>query len=103
MAVGRERAQAQLFGRGEGLAVVVGGGLALWGRLAWRALVPFVVTSIPAAFIGGLLVLPAYLYKPLVGVVLIVAAVQLFRRARRAAEADQPPTECTTPDPAKSA
>jgi uncharacterized membrane protein YfcA len=64
----------------------------LAGHVAWRALLPFVVASIPAAFIGGLLVLPAYLYKPLVGVVLIIAAVQLFRSARRAATEEQPPT-----------
>jgi uncharacterized protein len=64
----------------------------LSGHVAWRALVPFVVASIPAAFIGGTLVLPSNLYKPIVGVVLIVAAVQLFRSARHAGAAEQPPT-----------
>ena len=38
MAVGLEWAHAQLFGQGEGLAVVAGSGFALWGRLACRAL-----------------------------------------------------------------
>jgi uncharacterized membrane protein YfcA len=74
------------------VATIVTARFQLAGHVAWRALLPFVVASIPAAFVGGLLVLPAYLYKPLVGVVLIVAAVQLFRSARRAGEAEQPPT-----------
>ena len=52
---------------------------ALAGHVRWSAVVPFVIASVPAAFIGGTLVLPGDLYKPLVGVVLIVAAVQLFR------------------------
>jgi uncharacterized protein len=65
----------------------------LSGHVAWRALVPFVVASIPAAFIGGTLVLPSNVYKPIVGVVLIVAAVQLFRSARQAGAFEQPPTQ----------
>lgn len=65
----------------------------LSGHVAWRALLPFVVASIPAAFIGGTLVLPSSLYKSIVGVVLIVAAVQLFRSARQAGAVEQPPTQ----------
>src|SRR5262249_23047517 len=38
LAVRLERAHAQLLGQGEGLAVVADGGLALWERLARRAL-----------------------------------------------------------------
>jgi uncharacterized membrane protein YfcA len=63
------------------------------GHVAWRAVVPFVVASIPASFVGGTLVLPSNIYKPIVGVVLIVAAVQLFRSARQAGAAEQPPTQ----------
>jgi hypothetical protein len=51
------------------------------GRIAWRSLVPFVVASIPLAFVGGLIVLPGSLYKPLVGVVLLGAAVRFFATA----------------------
>ena len=58
---------------------------ALAGHVRWRALVPFVTGSIPAAYVGGMLVLPGEVYKPLVGVVLLAAAVQLARTARRAA------------------
>jgi uncharacterized membrane protein YfcA len=61
----------------------------LAGQVRWRAVLPFVLGSVPAAFIGGSLTLPSYLYKPLVGVVLIVAAVQLFRSARAASAAEQ--------------
>jgi uncharacterized membrane protein YfcA len=53
------------------------------GRIAWRSLVPFVIASIPLAFIGGLIVLPGSLYKPLVGVVLLGAAVRFFATAGR--------------------
>jgi hypothetical protein len=35
---------------------------------------PFLIGSIPAAFIGGAILLPPELYRPLVGAVLIVAA-----------------------------
>src|SRR5439155_1514929 len=38
VAVRLERAHTQLFGQGEGLAVVADGGLDLWGCLARRAL-----------------------------------------------------------------
>jgi len=63
----------------------------LAGHVRWRALVPFLIGSIPLAFIGGTLVLPAAIYKPIVGIVLLVAAVQLLRTASRAAESDTKP------------
>ena len=74
------------------VATIVTVRFGLAGHVAWRALLPFVIASIPAAFVGGLLVLPSNLYKPIVGVVLMVAAVQLFRSARQAGAAAQPPT-----------
>jgi uncharacterized membrane protein YfcA len=58
------------------------------GFISWRALAPFVLGSIPLAFLGGSLPISGALYKQLVGAVLIVAAIQLFRTARRAAKAD---------------
>ena len=44
------------------------------GHVRPGSTVPFLVGSIPAAFIGGAILLPPELYRPLVGVVLIVAA-----------------------------
>lgn len=49
---------------------------------SWQLLLPIIVGSIPLAFIGGLISLPSSIYKPIVGVVLIVAAWQIFSRAK---------------------
>jgi uncharacterized protein len=58
------------------------------GRLFW----PFALTSIPAAFLGGRVTLPSPAYKAAVGVVLLFAAVQLYRTAGRVvAEVTRPP------------
>jgi uncharacterized protein len=43
------------------------------GALLW----PFALGSIPLAFVGGAIQLPGHVYKVLVGVVLIIAAVRL--------------------------
>jgi hypothetical protein len=40
---------------------------------------PFALGSIPAAFIGGQILLPGHIYKPVVGVVLLYAAISLLR------------------------
>jgi uncharacterized protein len=53
------------------------------GLFSWRLLWPFAVVSIPAAFIGGATMLPARTYKILVGVVLLYAAVWMFRSSLR--------------------
>jgi uncharacterized protein len=66
------------------------------GYISGRALVPFLIGSVPFAFIGGSLPISGALYKQLVGVVLIVAAIQLARTARQAARAD---TGQATPNP----
>ena len=54
------------------------------------ALLPFLVGSVPAAFIGGGLTLPTTLYQPLVGAVLLVAAARFGWTAANAG-ADFPP------------
>jgi hypothetical protein len=64
------------------------------GYFVWRDFYPFALTSIPAAFIGGALALPSQIYKPVVGVILLLAAAELMRSARRAAEG-----EAVHPDP----
>ena len=47
------------------------------GLLPWRQLVPLVVGSVPAAFVGGSLELPEAVYRPAVAVVLLVGAWRL--------------------------
>jgi uncharacterized membrane protein YfcA len=54
---------------------------AIAGLIDWRRLAPFLVGSIPLAFIGGGVSLPGPLYRILVGIVLLVAAVRLFQTA----------------------
>ena len=60
------------------------------GHVAWRELLPLGLASVPCAFIGGAIPLPDSIYKPAVGVVLLIAAMLLFRRvvARNATSAN---------------
>jgi uncharacterized membrane protein YfcA len=43
----------------------------------WKVFLPFAVTSIPFAFIGGQISLPTNIYRPLLGLVLLFAAFRL--------------------------
>lgn len=54
---------------------------------------PFVLASVPAAFVGGYLVLPEGIFEPLVGIVLLWAAVLLLWRppVPEGEVADRPP------------
>jgi uncharacterized membrane protein YfcA len=63
------------------------------GLFSWRLFWPFAVASIPAAFIGGATMLPGRAYKILVGVVLLYAAVWMFRSSLKplSKEAHLPP------------
>lgn len=54
------------------------------GFFSWRTFWPFALSSIPAAFIGGWLTLPAAVYKGIVGAVLLYSAVRIFFSAKRA-------------------
>jgi len=51
------------------------------GFFSWRTFWPFAVASIPAAYIGGSLTLPVFIYKLIVGLVLLYSAVRLFLSA----------------------
>src|SRR6266478_6235772 len=44
------------------------------GHFDWRTFYPFAILSIPSAFVGGVIHLPPAIYKPAVGVILVVAA-----------------------------
>lgn len=63
------------------------------GLFKWKLFWPFAAASIPAAFVGGAVTLPVRGYRILVGLVLLYAAVWMFRSARQtqAAAAGHPP------------
>jgi uncharacterized membrane protein YfcA len=49
------------------------------GLFSWRLFWPFAIVSVPAAFFGGAMTLPPHWYKVAVGIVLLYAAVWMFR------------------------
>jgi uncharacterized membrane protein YfcA len=56
------------------------------GYVRPMAILPFLVGSVPAAFLGGALTLPANVYRPIVGGVLLVAAARFGITAGRPSE-----------------
>ena len=52
------------------------------GHFSWSLFWPFALLAVPAAFLGGYLHLPAAIFNPLVGVVLLFSAWRLFQRRR---------------------
>ena len=48
------------------------------GQLRWRAVWPFMIGSLPFAFVGGAIQLPGQYYRPIVGVVLLFAGLRLL-------------------------
>jgi multidrug efflux pump len=58
------------------------------GAFSWSLLWPFIVASIPFAWLGGWIMLPSHYYKPLVGVVLIYTAWYSFQSAQRTEPAE---------------
>ena len=75
------------------LNLLVGGiGLYRWwrgGHVRWRNVLPFVLASAPAAFLSAQVKLPKESYSMLLGIVLLVAAIGVFRHASRAEAEDQ--------------
>lgn len=51
------------------------------GAFSWRLFIPLAATAIPMAYLGGSLQLPVHWYKPLVGLVLVYAALRSFYSA----------------------
>ena len=49
------------------------------GHFHWRLFWPFAVTSIPFAFLGGMITLPDPVYRRILGLVLLFAAYRLWR------------------------
>lgn len=60
------------------------------GHFSWRTFWPFAVTSIPFAFIGGMITLPTTVYKLVLGVVLILAAIRLAWNLKSDTETKEP-------------
>ncbi len=58
------------------------GSIQFWraGHFSWNLFWPFAVLSIPAAYVGGYLQLPAAILKITIGVVLLFSALRLFFR-----------------------
>ena len=52
------------------------------GYFSWRLFWPFALLSIPAAYVGGYLPVPAGVLKVIIGVVLLFSAARLFFRHR---------------------
>jgi hypothetical protein len=48
------------------------------GLFSWRVLWPFLLGAVPFAFIGGGIILPTTLYRPLVGFILWLSAARLL-------------------------
>jgi uncharacterized protein len=59
------------------------------GLLTWRSCYPFAILGAPFSVLGGATNLPASIYQPVVGALLLVAAWQMIRSARSAAQLDQ--------------
>ena len=49
---------------------------------SWPLLFPIIAASIPFAFAGGMIDLPIYIFKPVIGIALVLAGWQIFNRAR---------------------
>src|SRR5260221_13437060 len=69
------------------------------GLTNWKLVLAFALTATPAAFIGGAIDLPAIVYKPLVGILLWVAAARLLWQPKMLAEraTKAPPLWITLP------
>ncbi len=59
------------------------------GYFSWSLLWPFVITSVPMAYLGGRITLPGNLYRPLVGAVLLYAAYRLVSLTLRKGEPEK--------------
>lgn len=59
------------------------------GLLTWRSCYPFAILGAPFSLFGGAVNLPAAIYQPVVGTLLLLAALQMIRSARAAESSDQ--------------
>jgi uncharacterized membrane protein YfcA len=59
------------------------------GMLTWRTVYPFALLGAPFSLLGGALHLPASVYMPVVGLLLLIAGIQTLGSARDASTLDQ--------------
>ena len=76
---------------------IIVSGIASWrflraGYFSWRVFLPFALSSVPMAYLGGQVTLPAQYFKPLLGAVLLFAAYRLVIPLK--------PRPSAVPDPA---
>lgn len=69
------------------------------GEINWRLLGAFALSAVPAAFLGGSIHLTAEIYRPVVGILLLAAALRLFWQPKRLAnrEIEAPPLMLSLP------
>jgi uncharacterized membrane protein YfcA len=60
------------------------------GYFSWRTFWPFALTSIPFSYLGGMIHLPTNIYKIVLGVVLVLAALRLAWKITAGAEIKLP-------------
>ncbi len=53
------------------------------GCFSWAVFLPITLASIPFSFIGGALLLPGSIYKPIAGMILLFAAYRLFQQKEK--------------------
>lgn len=61
------------------------------GFFSWRLLWPFALGSVPLAYVGGSVQMPATLLKIMVGVVLLLSALRLLVQPGEATQTQTPP------------
>lgn len=61
------------------------------GHFDWRLFWPFAVASIPAAFIGGLIVMDSMIYKKVLGLLLLISVIRLLVSGKNKHTALHPP------------
>ena len=60
------------------------------GYFSWQTFLPFAITSIPFAFVGGMITLPTTAYRMILGAVLVAAAVRLAWNLKSDVEIREP-------------
>ena len=61
------------------------------GYFSWRIFLPFAAASIPFAYVGGMIHLPTTIYKIVLGVVLMLAAIRLAIKLKNDDQIKEPP------------